>query len=97
MFILTNVDISSDLVQVYDTKDNTNDVVSLSAVAQQVLNKSIKIYGVGCLDSCKRRDIVPLVPYKIYICNNEAKEALVTFYMQHGFTREQAKARVGLV
>ena len=44
MFILTNVDISSDLVQVYDTKDNTNDVVSLSAVAQQVLNKTIKIY-----------------------------------------------------
>ena len=97
MFILTNVDISSDLVQVYETTANNIDVVRLRAVAQQVLNKSIKIYGIGCLDSCKRRDIVPLVPYKIYICNNEAKEALVTFYMQHGFTREQAKARVGLV
>lgn len=97
MFILTNVNIQSDLVQVYDTKDNSNDIVRLSIVAQQVLEKRIKIYGVGRLGTVKRKDIIPLEPYGIYICYNEAKEALVTFYMQHGFTREQAKARVGLV
>lgn len=96
MFILTNVNISNDLVQVYDTKDNTNDVVSLSAVAQQVVNKTIKIYGIGLLESRKRKDVIPLEPYKIYICYNEVKEALVTFYMQHGYSREEARKRVGL-
>lgn len=97
MFILTSINIPNDLVQVYDTKDGTNDVVSLSAVAQQVVNKSIKIYGIGCLASCKRKDAIPLQPYNIYISNVEAKEALATFYTQHGFTREQARQRVGLV
>lgn len=94
---MTNVNVSSDLISVYDSTDNTNEVIRLSVVASQVLQRRIKVYGVGILNGVRKKDCIPLVPYGIYICYNDAKEALASLYMQRGMTRSEARSRVGLV
>ena len=98
MFIMSNINIMQDLVSVYDTKDNTNDTVRLSILASQILNKRLKVYGVGSLAGMKRSDVIPVMQLGIYVSYNEAKEALATYYQQvYGITRQEARARVGLV
>lgn len=96
MFIMTNVCVEKDLVQVYDTKDNTNDTVRLSIVAEQIHQKKLKVYGLGRLSSMTRSDSIPVSYFGIYVCPNEAKEAMATFFQQHGLSRQEALAKVGL-
>lgn len=96
MFILTNIDIKKDLVQVYDTNDATNDVVRLSAIANQIVNGKIKVYGLGKLSSSRRLDIIPLSNYGLYVCYKDAREAFARHYQQKGYTRENALKAVGL-
>lgn len=96
MFIMSNINIMQDLVSVYDTKDNTNDTVRLSILANQILSKKIKVYGVGSLAGMKRSDAIPVMQLGIYISYNEAKEALATYYQQLGMSRQEARKKVGL-
>lgn len=96
MFIMTQVNINQDLIQVFDTKDNTNEYVKLSIIAGQVRNSKIRIYGVGKLSKSCRNDCIPIAPYDIYVSFNEAKEALATYYQQNGVPRAQARRQVGL-
>ena len=96
MFIMTNVDISQDLIQVYDTKDNTNDVVRLSVLSGQILQKKIRVYGVSSLSSRRLSDAIPLVPYGICISYTEAKEAIASHYEKLGYARKDARAKAGL-
>lgn len=97
MFIMTNINIPNDLIQVYDTKDGSNDIVKLSILASQIIQGKIKVYGVGKLsNSSNRHDIIPIIPYDIYICYGDAKEAFARLYQKKGYSREQALKAVGL-
>ena len=96
MFILTNVNVNQDLVRIYDTNDNTNDIVSLSVIANKVLSNTIRVYGIGNLNKARRSDIVAVAPLGIYICFNEAKEALASEYIKRGMSKADAYVKVGL-
>lgn len=97
MFIMTNINIPNDLVQVYDTKDGSNDIVRLSILSRAISQGTIKVYGIGRLTGVVRGDAIPVNAYGIYICYRDAKEALARYYQQKGYTREQALQTVGLV
>lgn len=76
MFILTSVSVNNDCVSVYDTSDNSNETVRLSVLASRIKNNSIKVCGVGNIESCTRADAYFVEYLGIYISVNEAKEAL---------------------
>lgn len=46
MLILTGVSLKYDLIQVYDTDDNTNERMSLSVLARKLRSKDLRIYGI---------------------------------------------------
>ena len=96
MFILTNIDTNQDLVQVFDTTDGTNDVIRLSVVAQNVLRKNLKIYGLGKIGNRMRGTSTPLPSIGVYVDIMEAKEAFATYYQNHGMPRQMARQRAGL-
>ena len=97
MFIMTNIAVNQDLVQVYDTKDGSNDTVRLSVVADQIKMKKLKVYGLGRLSDKYPKDAQALYSYGLYVSINESKEALATHYSQMGVPRNIARAKVGLV
>lgn len=96
MFILTNIDVRQDLVQVFDTQDGSNDVIRLSVVAGNVTGKNLKIYGLGKLSARKRQTSTPLPHLGVYVDVIEAKEAFATYYQKHGMPRNMARMRAGL-
>lgn len=96
MFILTNIDVNQDLVQVYDTSDGSNDIIRLSVVAQNVTNKGLKIYGLGKLGMRVPGTSTVLQNLGVYVDVVEAKEAFATYYQQHGMPRQMARMRAGL-
>ena len=102
MFILTNIDVRQDLVQVFDTQDGSNDVIRLSVVAGNVTGKNLKIYGLGKLSSMRRQSAAkqqmsqPITHLGVYVSVLEAKEAFATYYEQHGMPRPMARMRAGL-
>ena len=96
MFILTNIDVNQDLVQVFDTQDGSNDVIRLSVIASNVTNRGLKIYGLGKLGRQGRNTATPLPMYGVYVDVMEAKEAFATFYQQKGIPRHMARQRAGL-
>lgn len=96
MFILTNIDPRQDLVQVFDTEDGSNDVIRLSVVAQNVLKKGLRIYGLGKLSSRSRPTSQALPGYGVYVDAIESKEAFATYYQKHGMPRQMARQRAGL-
>lgn len=96
MFIMTNINIPNDLIQVYDTKDGTNDVVRLSMLSRQIVQGNIKVYGLGKLNTSNRAGTIPIYNYGVYVCYNDAKEAFARYYQKNGYTREQALKAVGL-
>jgi hypothetical protein len=94
---MTNISIQEDLIQVFDTKDTTNDTVRLSLLAPKLINGEIKVYGVGDLNKTNRRDIIPIPYLGIYVCYADAKQAIAKYYEKKmGYTREQALQAVGL-
>ena len=95
MFIMTNVNIASDAIQVFDTSDRTTDVVRLSILSRQIVNGSIKVYGLGNLAKARRQDAIPIEAYGIYVCVQDAKDAMVKFYQKNGYSKEQAIRLVG--
>lgn len=97
MFILTNIDTDQDLVQVYDTEDGTNDVVRLSVAARNVRSRGLKIYGLGRLGGKLRPTSTPLTALGVYVDVTESKEAFATYFQKTGMSREQARAKAGLV
>ena len=96
MFILTNINAAQDLVQVFDTDDGTNDVMRLTVVAQNVVARNLKIYGLGRLGRTTRQSAIPLPQLGIYCDIIEAKEAFATYYQKHGMSRRDARIRAGL-
>lgn len=96
MFILTNIDVRQNLVQVYDTDDGSNDVVSLSATASKIRGNRFKVYGLGKLSARKSQTSQPIDALGIYVDIVEAREAFATYYQKCGMTREAARIRAGL-
>lgn len=96
MFILTNIDMRQDLVQVFDTQDGSNDVIRLSVVAGNVVNRGLKIYGLGKLANRRRPTSQPVPQLGVYVDVIEAKEAFATFYQKQGVPRQLARQRAGL-
>lgn len=95
MFIMTSINISNDLVQVFDTSDRTSDIVRLSILSRQIVNGNIKVYGLGSLSRVRRQDAIPVDMYGIYVCFQDAKDAMIKFYQKNGYTREQAISLIG--
>lgn len=96
MFILTNIDMRQDLVQVFDTTDGSNDIIRLSTVANHVVNRGLKIYGMGKMNARKRQTASVIPQLGVYVDAIESKEAFATYYQKHGMTRQMARARAGL-
>ena len=96
MFILTNINIPNDVVQVYDTKDRSNDVIRLSIIAYQILNGSVKVHGLGVVNKSKSSTSVPIRNLGIYVDVQEAKEAMAKYYISNGMSAEKAYACLGL-
>ena len=95
MFIMTNVNIANDMIQVFDTSDRTTDVVRLSILSRQITSGKLKVYGLGSLAKVRRQDSIPIDLYGIYVCVQDAKDAMVKFYQRNGYTKEQAIQMVG--
>lgn len=96
MFILFNVNPNKDLVTIYDSTDNTNEPVKLSVVANQVLNGSLKVYGIRTLNNLNN-NCTPIRNFGIAINQLEAKQAFARVLMQKNkLTKEQAYKQVGL-
>lgn len=96
MFILTNIDTMNGLVQVFDTADGSNDVMRLGVVAQQVVYRKLKIYGLGKIGQRMKPTAQPIPQMGVYVDTIEAKEAFATYYQQHGMQRRDARIRAGL-
>lgn len=95
MFIMTSINIPNDMVQVFDTTDNTSDVVRLSILSRQIVNGRLKVYGLGSLSKVRRQDAMPIDMLGIYVCVQDAKDAMIKYYQKRGCTREQAIQMVG--
>lgn len=96
MFILTNIDVRNDLVQIFDTDDGSNDVVRLSVTAKKIRGNKFKVYGLGRLTSKLRPNAQALEPLGVYVDVIEAREAFATYYQKSGMSRQAARARAGL-
>lgn len=97
MFLITSINVQNDLVRIFDTSDNSNDIISLSVIAGQILEGNLRVYGMGALKNARRSDAVVLSHLGIYVCLNEAKEALASLYMQRGLSKTDAYRKVGLI
>lgn len=96
MFIMSDINIPQDLIQVYDTKDSTNDVIRLSILASQITMGKIVVYGVGAVGTVAPKDAIPIPSYGIYISYTEAKKMFARMYMHKGYSKEEAYRAVGL-
>lgn len=97
MFILTNIDVRQDLVQVFDTQDGSNDVIRLGVVAGNVVSRGLKIYGLGKIGRAVKSTATVIPQYGVYVDVIEAKEAFATYYQQRGMPRQMARQRAGLM
>lgn len=73
MYIMTNYRLQDGLIQVLDTKDKTNEVVSLKTLSCHILSGKIKVHGIGVLKPTTNGNIIPLHAYGIYLDEFEAR------------------------
>lgn len=102
MFILTGLSINKMSVkdskaQIFDTSDGKVDVVSLGMLATALPKAKLKIYGITLLNTAQRKPTVQPIPMLgLGIDNIEAKQALATYYINTGMSKEQAYKKVHL-
>lgn len=97
MFILTGIKESSAEVTIFDTTDNSNEVVSFYVVADSICKKKMKVYGIGRLDgrSPLPADAVVYNAQGVYISSLTARKALYAEYKRRGYSEEKALQLAG--
>lgn len=95
MLILTGIKNSN--CKIFDTDDNSNDMIPLSVVSEFIKEGKGKIYGLGSLNKPHSKDSVPLYDYGIYYSKSDAQNAAAMHYMRkYGISRAEARKRAGL-
>ena len=79
MFILTNFDIDAGVVQIFDTKDNTNECISLNRVARLVRSRKLSVKGIGIIGKSFKTGI-PIMNYGVYLNPDEAQTYIKRYY-----------------
>lgn len=98
MFIMTQINIQANAVQILDTQDNSCEVVNLSVIADRITNQNLVIRGMSSMDSPRSmRDSIPVYAYGIIVSFYDAREALCSYYMKNGIERTKAMQMAGLV
>ena len=81
MFIVTNIDLNIGMIQVLDTKDGTDEIVSLDSIAKLVRAKKLKIAGLGVVGKTTNLSkVMPIYNYGIYLDPDKAKSSLDEYY-----------------
>lgn len=95
MFIVCNIDVNSDKVSIFDSKDNSLDTVSLSQIANKINQGKLKVYGLrkGIVSTS---DCIPIPMLRISICNMEAKKAMYRYFISKGLNESDARRKVGI-
>ena len=96
MFILTNIDVKTDRVQILDTSDLTNDIVSLGALSKKIRGNRFKVYGLKRQNNNTDQNLIIIPELGIAIDQREAREALARFYMENGLDKVSAYKKAGL-
>ena len=95
MLFLTNVDTSRDLARVFDTSDDTNDVIRFTTLMNHVLSGQMQVVGMG--RGIQYSDMKQIGNTGIYYSIGFAREQLARWFVQNrGLSVEQAKRKVGL-
>lgn len=94
MYILKQYDAQQDKIVIFDSKTRQFNTASFRAVAVQASQGLLKVYGLRTLANCDKT-CIRLDAYKIGVCIQDAKLALVEWYVKNGMPRAQAEAKVG--
>lgn len=95
MLAVTNFNPSMDMVRVFDTLDNTNEITKLSMLVPRIFSGELFIAGLGLMGTTASADAYNIPMYNIYISIYEAKVALINYYVSQGYSYEQARSFVG--
>lgn len=92
MYILTAINRSKDLVSIFDTRDKTNESISLQIIANKVLKKELFIYGIHRLDDAEGCNIFP--EYGVAVCESEASRAMKDFCVRNEMSEKDVLERL---
>lgn len=98
MYILTGLNIQQGMCTIFDTSDKAVDNVSLVKTAELVRDRNTRIYGIVSLSKTRLagQGVQSIPKLGIGINILEAKQALATYYMDLGVSKEMAYKKAGL-
>lgn len=94
MFIMTGLDVPKDMIRIYDSSDNTNEVVRLSTVVRKVREGTMCIAGIS--QKSVSNDARYIAKYGVYASSLEARQEMARLYIMSGMTPIDAYRRAGL-
>lgn len=94
MYVMTAISVPQGLIRVYDTTDNSNEIVKLSNLLKEIKSGRIRVAGVS--QRAGFQDSTFLASYGVYISWIDAKTSMANLYIQNGVPPREAYARVGL-
>lgn len=99
MFIMTGFKESTAEVRIFDTSDETNEIVSVYTVAEAIRARKMKVYGIGRLEGNTASMPPDAISYEvlgIYISVLTARKTLARYYIDKGMPQDRAFAMAGL-
>lgn len=97
MFIMTQINIQANAVQILDTSDNSCEIVNLKVISDRILAQNLEVRGMSSMKNPRHlQDLQPVYSYGIGVSFYDARCALCDYYQNNGVDKSRAMRMAGL-